>query len=119
MPSVSLSDAKRRIRVSRRGVLRYVVRATPKTTGRIVLRTRRKVRVARSRPARRRHVIVARKRFSVRATGKAVVRIKLSRRARRILRLNRRLPLRVTAKVRDATGRTATARKRLLLLAPR
>lgn len=114
-PSVLLPARKRKLRVSRRGVLRYVFKAADSTAGRIAFRTARKVRVGRG----RRHLVIAGKRFKVAGSGKVVVKVKLRPKKLRILRHNRRLPLRVIAKVRDDAGQTATARKRLTLLAPR
>jgi hypothetical protein len=68
---------------------------------------------------RRVHLTVARERFSVPATGRVVLRVRLSRRNLQILRRNRRLLLRVTVTVRDSSGLASATRRNLTLLAPR
>jgi subtilisin family serine protease len=113
-PTVSLAGAPAAVRVSRRGRFAYRFRATPGTSARAVFRTRRRITLAR-----RVHLVVGRKRLSTPPGGRAVVRIELTRRHLRILRLKHRLGLRVTVVVRDASGRAARASRRLTLRAPR
>jgi hypothetical protein len=83
-------------------------------SGRALFRTRRRVRVSR-----RAKLTIARRSFVVPARGRVSLRVRLSRRHFRILRLNRTLPLRVTVTVRNEAGLTAGARRNLTLLAPR
>jgi subtilisin family serine protease len=108
-----LSAAKKKIRVSKRGVFKYTFRAQPGLSGKAVFRTRRKVVVA----ARRGHVTFA-KRFKVPASGKVTLKIKLSKKKLRILRRNKRFLLKVSVRVTNVAG-SATAKKRLTLKAPR
>ena len=112
--AANLRDAKGTIRVSRSRVFRYPIRAAAGLRGTAVFRTRRKALVAR-----RAHLTLARKRFSVPQGGRLTLRVRLSRREMRVLRRNRRLLLRVTVTVRDSAGRSATAARRLKLLPPR
>jgi thermitase len=112
--AASLRDARGTIRVSRSGVFRYPIRAATGLQGTAVFRTRRKALVAR-----RAHLTLARKRFSVPQGGRLTLRVRLSRREMRVLRRNRRLLLRVAVTVRDSAGRSATAARRLKLLPPR
>jgi hypothetical protein len=105
------------VKASRRFVYRF--RATPGLRGQAVLRTRVKVATSAGRLRRLRHLTVARRRFALRPNGAVALRIKLSPRQLRILRLNRRLRLIVRVTVRDDDGRSATASKRLLLLPPK
>jgi subtilisin family serine protease len=114
----NLRSSPTRVRV-RRGRLAYRLRATPGLRGRAVFRTRVKALVPTRRGLVRRHVTFAQPRFTVRSTGKVVLRIKLSKTKLRILRRNKRLFLKVAVTVRDDEGRRATATKRLRLLAPR
>lgn len=115
----NLRGAKRAIRVSKRGVFRYAFEATPGVRSRTRFRTRVKALVPTRRGLVRRHVTFAQPRFTVRPTGKVVLRVRLSRKELRILRRNKRLFLKVAVTVRDDDGRRATAAKRLRLLAPR
>lgn len=114
----NLRRSPRRVRARRSGRFAYAFLAPRGVRGAIALRTARRVRVHPLRRARR-HVRIAFRRFAVRDRRRVVLRFRLSPRERRILRLNRHLRLRVTVKVRDTTGQAATARKRLVLVAPR
>ena len=119
-PTVSLRFAKAFTRASRRGVLRYAFRATPGTRGRILLRTRRRVRLSRrGQVTRRGRITILRRRFVVPSSGRVVIRVGLSRRKLRVLRRNRRLPLRVVVRVTSDDGLSARAAKRLLLRPPK
>ncbi|MGH2845982.1 MAG: hypothetical protein ACRDL0_08220, partial [Thermoleophilaceae bacterium] len=79
----------------------------------------RRARAGRRARTRRAHLTLARKPFTVPGSGRVSLRVKLSRRERRVLRRNRRLLLRVTVTVRDSAGRRASSSRRLTLLAPR
>jgi thermitase len=109
-----LSGARRTIRVSKRRSFAYSFRATPGLSGEVTFRTRRKAVVAR-----RAHLTIGTRAFSVGSGGRVTVRVKLSRRELRILRRNGALRLRVTAVVRDAAGLSARATARLTLKPPR
>jgi thermitase len=100
-----LRGAKARIRASRGGRFAYRFRATPALTGRVAFR--------------RVGAAIGRARFTVGSRGRVAVEVKLSRRDLRRLRRRGKLALGVTVVVRDAAGLSATAGKRLTLLAPR
>ena len=112
--AANLRDAKSRVRVSRKGVFTYPVRAATGLTGTATFRTRRKVTASR-----KVHLTIARKSFRIVRGGSATLRVKLSRKELRLLRRNRRFLLRVTVTVRDGSGLSATAGKRLTLLPPK
>jgi extracellular elastinolytic metalloproteinase len=109
----NLASAKGSIRVSRTGRFSYSFRAQAGLGGNAVFKTRKKAVVSR-----RAHVTISRKSFTVPASGKVTLRIKLSRKNLRILKRNRRLLLRVTVTVRNSAG-SAVSRKNLTLRAPR
>ena len=115
----NLQRSPQRLRVNRSHRFVYRFRATPGLRGQATLRTRVKVATRTGRLRRPRHLTVARKRFLVRANGAVALRIKLAPRQLRILRINRRLRLIVRVSVRDDSGRSVAAAKRLRLLAPR
>lgn len=113
----SFAGSRSSIRVDRRGRFRFSFRASPRLTGTAVFASVGKVRVSPRRNVRRR-VTLARKSFTVPASGKVTLRIRLSKRSFRILRLNRRIRTRVTVTLRNAAGLTSTASKRITLKAP-
>jgi extracellular elastinolytic metalloproteinase len=110
----NLRGASGRIRVSPRGIFTYPIRAAAGLRGIAVFRTRVKALVS----GRRAHLSLARKAFHVGASGRVVLRVKLSRRNRGVLRRNRKLLLRAVVTVRDGAGRSAVATRRLTLLRP-
>jgi extracellular elastinolytic metalloproteinase len=112
----NLKHAKRRARVDRHRRFRYAFRATPGLRGRAGFVTRKKVRVS---ARHRRRVTFARASFRVAKGGKVTLRVRLSRRAYRILRHYRKLVLTVTVTVRNGAGLKAKSTRRLTLLAPR
>jgi len=87
------------VRVSRRGVVTMVLRADPNTTGRIRLTAN--ITAARVRT-------VARRSFRIGSTGRAKVRLKLSRPALRQLKRTHRLRLRARVVSKNAAGLTNT-----------
>lgn len=113
-PRIDLRRSKATIRVSRKGRFAYALRATPGVAGEAVFRTRTRVFVSR-----RARMTLARKRFSVLGSGRAVLKARLSRRKLAILRRDRRLSVLVSVTARDSDGRRATAAKALTLKAPR
>jgi subtilisin family serine protease len=112
--SLSLVAAKATVRVSRRGVFRYEFRATPSVAGRVAFRTRRKVTVAR-----RAHLSLGSRAFAAPATGRVLLKVKLSRRQLRLLRRNGRFLLNVTADARGVAGESLRSSRRLTLKPPR
>ncbi len=107
--TLDLSGLPRSIRVSPRGifVLRFV--ATPGQTGSLKITTVKAVAAAR-----KRKLVVARKPFTVPASGRARLKVRLNRKGLRVLKRVRRLP--VSVKV---TLGTRTASRRVTLRAPR
>jgi Tol biopolymer transport system component len=121
-----LRRGKRRIHVAGRSFV-YRFRATPGLEGWVALRTRTKALVPTRKGMRRRHLRFpqrrwdgpVKRRFEAGRRGAVTVTVRLLPRQVRILRLNDRLKLRVTAAVRDDAGDLVRAHKRLTLLAPR
>ena len=95
---------------ARTGVLRMVVRSTPRVTGAVTLRAN--LTAARIR-------VVGRRAFTIGTGGRAVVRIKLRKAARRQLSRKRRLRLTARAAVRNSAGLRASTRRAILLRARR
>ena len=118
-PRVRLLDlrgAPDRIRLKRSRRFTYRFRAAPGLRGKVVMRTRARVRVA---ARARRHLTPASERFRSPASGRVVLKIRLSRKEMRVVRLNGRLKLRVRVSVTDSQGRVTRAARNLTLLPPR
>ena len=100
-----------RVSVTRRGLVRMVLRGDANTRGVATLRANI------TRPGAARIVRVARRSFRIGSTGRVTVRLRLSRPALRQLRRTRRLPLRARVVLTNAAGlrSTATARLRIRL----
>jgi subtilisin family serine protease len=95
------------VSVNRRGVVTLRVFGNPGTTGVLTLRANL------VRPSAARLVRVARKTFRIGSTGRATVKARLNRAARRQLRRTRRLRLRARVVLRNSFGLTSTATARL------
>jgi subtilisin family serine protease len=95
-----------KLSVSPRGVISIALRGDANTPGVATLTANL------TRPRAARVVRVARKAFRLGRTGRATVKLKLSRPAMRQLRRKRRLPLRGQFVVRNAAGLTSTTRGR-------
>jgi hypothetical protein len=108
-PTIDLASLPASVTVSRTGVFHLTFRGTPGRAGTLTLRTEKAVAAAR-----RRRLVLARLSFTMPASGRARLRVRLDRRGLRVLRRVRRLP--VSAKL--TLGPTA-ARRRLVLRAPR
>jgi ribosomal protein L28 len=67
---------------------------------------------------RRRILRLHRRAFHIAEGKRATVRLRVSRRAFRIVKQKGRLRLRVRARARDAAGNVGRARRRVMLLAP-
>jgi hypothetical protein len=98
-----------KLSVSPRGVVSIVLRGARNTAGVATLTAN----ITRPRAAR--VVRVARKSFRLGSTGRATVKLKLSRPAMRQLRRTRRLPLRARVVLKNAAGLTSTTRARLTI----
>ncbi len=98
-------------RVGPRGPLRVIVRNrnTFPVRGRLGGRSAKKLRVG---TGRRRVVRLRAKRLTVAAGSRKTIRLRLPRAVRRTLRRNRRIALRLTARVADPAGNVRTVRKR-------
>jgi subtilisin family serine protease len=90
--------------VSRKGVVTMLVRGDARNTGKVTLTAN--VTAARVRT-------VAKKSFRIRSTGRAKVRMKLSRPARKQLKRKRKLRLRAKIVVKNAAGATNSASSRV------
>jgi hypothetical protein len=78
----------------------------------------RKVRLSRTSKATK-QVLLAQKPLTAPASGQITLRIKLSARSLRVLKLNRELRTRVTVTLKNAAGLTSTASKKITLKAPK
>ncbi|MGH8575128.1 MAG: hypothetical protein ACREX8_21540, partial [Gammaproteobacteria bacterium] len=105
-----------RVRVNGRGRFMLTLRAAPGLRGRTMLRSTRKVRVS---PSSSRRLTLARTTFKVAPPGRVTLSLRLSRRNLRTLRHNGKINTTLTITLTDATSLTATARKRITLMAPR
>jgi 6-phosphogluconolactonase (cycloisomerase 2 family) len=109
----------RRTRATRRGVVRVRVRCLAGEPGgcdgALSARTLRRVGL----PGQRRRILRLRRRaFHISEGARATVRLRMSRRALRILKQKHRLLLRASAKARDPAGNVGRAARRVTLLAP-
>jgi hypothetical protein len=110
----SFAGSKSSITVSSKGGFKFSFRATPGLTGTAVFGSVKKVRVSR-----KQKVTLAKKSFRVPASGKVTLKIKLSKKIFRILKLNRTIRTSVTVTLKNAAGRTSKASKKLTIKAPK
>ena len=113
---LDLSGTPGRIRVRRSGRFSYAFWVAPGLRGEAGVRTRARVKLA---GGRRGRLTVATRSFRSPASGRVILRIKLSRSKLRVLRRNRALRLRVQVSVVDSQGRVTRRARNLTLLAPR
>jgi len=106
------------ITVGRNGGFAVTLHVASWVRGRAVWRSVRRIRVRRG-SAKRRRVTLAVKSFTVPAGGNVRLKVKLSRRSLRILRLNRRIRTRLTLTLTDAAGRKTTLHHAMTFRAPR
>ena len=109
----SFAGTRSSIQVGRNRRFTFSFRAGPALTGVAAFDSIGTVRVSR-----RARVRLARKTFTVPASGRVRLTIRLSRKNFRILKLNRRIRTRVTVTLANARGLTSTARKNIRLKAP-
>ena len=115
---IPVRRAKKRIQLKRSGRFTYTFRTSPRLRGRVVMRTMKKVRLKRG--GRRGHLTAVSKPFKSSARGTVTLKIKLSRKALRVIRLNRRVQFRVEVTARNAQGGlVGRGSTRLTLVAPR
>ena len=110
----SFAGSKSTIRPDRKGSFQFSFHATPGLRGSAVFKSGKKVRTSRKQT-----VTLARKTFTVPAGGKVTLKIQLSRKTLRILRLNRQIRTQVTIVLKNAAGHTSTASKTITVKAPR
>jgi thermitase len=119
LPSVRVNLRRARVTVRGNRIFAYRFRATPGLRARVAVRTRVKAVTSTDGLApRRRHLAIARRQLVVPSDGRAALRVRLTPRQMRILRLNRHLRLRVNVTVRSSDGRSVAATRRLLLSPP-
>jgi Ca2+-binding RTX toxin-like protein len=114
----SFAGSKSSIRVDRRGRFRFTFHAGPGLTGKGAFKSVRAVLLSRTSKATKR-VALAAKSFTVPASGQVTLRVKLSAKSLRILKLNREIRTRVTVTLKNAAGLTSTASKTIRLKAPK
>jgi sugar lactone lactonase YvrE len=110
----SFAGSKSSITVSRKRSFKFSFRATPGLTGTAVFESVKKVRLSR-----KQKVTLAKKSFRVPASGKVTLRIKLSKKKFRILKLNRKIRTSVTVTLKNTAGLTSKASKKLTVKAPK
>ena len=110
----SFSGSKTSIRVSRKRSFKFSFRATAGLKGTAVFQSVKKVRTSR-----KRKVELVKKSFAVPATGKVTLRLKLSKKVFRILKLNRKIRTRVTVSLTNAAELSSKASKQITLKAPK
>jgi hypothetical protein len=110
----SFAGSKSTITVNGQRRFKFSFRATPGLTGSAVFEGVKKVRVGR-----KQRVTLARKSFTVPASGKVTLKIRLSKKNFRILKLNHEIRTRVTVTLKNAAGLTSKASKKITLKAPK
>ena len=93
---------------------KFSFRGGPGLKGTLVLQSVKKVRTSA-----KKRVTLLRKSFTVPASGKVTLRLKLSRKIFRILKLNRKIRTRATVTLKNVAGLTSKASKQITLKAPR
>jgi Ca2+-binding RTX toxin-like protein len=114
----SFAGSKSSIRVDRKGRFRFSFHAGPALTGKAAFGSVRKVLVSRTSKATKR-ALLAQRSFTAPTTRQVTLKMKLSRRSLRILKLNREIRTRVTVTLENAAGLTNTASKTIRLKAPK
>ena len=112
--AADLSDSPSSVRVNRRRRFSFPFDATAGLTGKIVFKSRKRVRVSA-----RRRIVLVRKTFTVPTNGNVKLKLRLSKKNFRILKRERRIGTRATVTLTNTAGLTSTAGKRVKLKAPR
>jgi hypothetical protein len=110
----SFAGSKSSITVSRKRRFKFGFHAAPGLRGSAVFKS-----LKGARGSRRRRSTLARKSFRVPAGGKVTLRIRLSKKVFRILKLNRKIRTRVTVTLENTAGLTSRASKKITLKAPK
>ena len=114
----SFAGSRSSIRVDRRGRFRFTFHAGAGLTGKAAFKSLRRVLLSRTSKATKR-VSLAQKSFAAPASGQVTLKMKLSAKSLRILKLNREIRTRVTVTLKNAAGLTSTASKTITLKAPK
>jgi polysaccharide biosynthesis protein PslG len=110
----SFAGSPSSVSVDRKRRFKFSFHADPGLSGTAVFRSVKKVRVSRTQ-----RVALASKSFTAPASGRVVLRIRLSKRNFRILKLNRTIRTRITVTLRNAIGQTSKASKTITIKAPK
>jgi IPT/TIG domain-containing protein len=109
----SFAGSRSSITVNRKRRFKFVFHGAAGLRGRAVFKSLRAVRTSSTR-----RVTLGQKSFTVPADGKVTLKMRLTKRKFRILRLNHKIRVRVTVTLENAAGLTSTASKRITLKAP-
>jgi extracellular elastinolytic metalloproteinase len=109
----SLAGVPGSIKVGKSGSFTIKFSAPAGLSGSAAFSSVKKVRISK-----RKRVTLAKKSFTVPGTGKVTLKVKLSRKNRRILKLNRKIKVKLTITVRNAAG-TSSATRNVTLKAPK
>ena len=112
----SFDGSKSSITVNRKRRFEFTFHATPGLTGSASFKSARTIRVSQNR---KKKVTLAKKSFTVPATGKVTLKIKLARKTFGIVKLNRKIRARVTVTLENAAGLTSKASTKIKLKAPK
>ena len=107
----SFAASNRTIDVKKSGRFALRFRAAAGLTGRVTLVSAKKMRTG----AKRKRVTLARRSFTVPASGQVVLKLKLTRKNLRVLRSNRKIKTDVTVTLTNSAGRSSTARTTITL----
>ena len=107
----SFAASNRTIDVKKSGRFALRFRAAAGLTGRVTLVSAKKVRTG----AKRKRVTLARRSFTVPASGQVVLKLKLTQKNLRVLRSNRKIKTDVTVTLTNSAGRSSTARTTITL----
>jgi streptogramin lyase len=114
----SFAGSPSSIRVDRKRGFNFSFHAGPGLEGRAAFKTVKKVRVSRT-TRRKQQITLARKSFTVPASGRVILRARLSNKSFRILKLNHTIRTQITVTLSGATAQTSTASKTITLMAPK
>jgi hypothetical protein len=107
----SFAASKRSIKVSKNGRFSFKFRAGAGLTGRVAFTSAKKVRIG----AKRKKITLVRKSFTVPASGKVNLKLKLSRKNLGILRKNRKIKTNVAVTLTNISGLSSAARAAITL----
>lgn len=116
-PGPLFTGQKRTLRASRSGRFTFAFLAQPGLTGKVTLKSAKKLRL---RPrGRKKRLSLGRKSFAVPGNATVKLRFKLSRKNRRVLRKKRKIKVKASMVLRNAAGKRTVATRRFTLKAPK